>query len=111
MIAYLALAALGATIAPFDDDTPNEEVTTEARELCLTAMVTSRDLVDIGCAPVRVEPTDPRTGPIPWVTPGSVASQLPRSGRVGPDAALVLLKTSGSTSRPKRWWSSTPAPA
>ncbi len=73
------------------------EVTTEARKLCLTAMVTSRGLAGIRCTPVQVEPTDPRTGPIPWVAPGSVASRLPRNGRVGPDVALVLLKTSGST--------------
>lgn len=103
VIAYLALAALGATIVPFDDDTPEEEVAAEARALGLTAIVTNRDLTGVdGCAAVRVEATDPRTGPIPWVARGPVAGQLPQPGSIGPDTALVLLKTSGSTSRPKR---------
>lgn len=102
VIAYLALAALGATIVPFDDDTPDAEVAAEARALGLAAMVTNRDLAGMdGCAAVRVRATGPRSGVIQWVPGGPVAYQLP-AGHVGPDTALVLLKTSGSTSRPKR---------
>jgi long-chain acyl-CoA synthetase len=107
VIAYLALAGLGATIAPFDDDTPDAEIAAEARALSLDTIVSNRDLAGIdGRAVIRVEATDPRGGAIPWVVPGLESGpdsrRLPRPGRVCPDTPLVLLRTSGSTSRPRR---------
>jgi acyl-CoA synthetase (AMP-forming)/AMP-acid ligase II len=103
VIAYLTLAALGATIVPFDDETPDREVVTEAQRLRLKALITNRPLTDIaGCIVIPVAPDDQGTEPIPWTGTNEQLTNLPRSRWVRPDLPLILLKTSGSTSRPKR---------
>lgn len=102
VIAYLALAAFGALIVPFDDGSASDEIAAESLALGIDAVVANRELDAIGGLPVlRVRATDPGGGPIPWVTSAPSASHR-RTTAVSADSPLVLLKTSGSTSRPKR---------
>jgi long-chain acyl-CoA synthetase len=103
LIAYLALAALGVLAVPFDEDARDEEIAAEARALGVSAIVTNRELCGTGHLPlIRVKATDPSGGPIPWVASVPFAGRLPRIAQLCADTPLVLLKTSGSTSRPKR---------
>src|SRR5450756_137212 len=77
VIAYLALAALGVLIVPFDDDGADSEIAAEARILGIDAIVTNRDIDVASRMPVlRVRATNPDGGPIPWVTSASFAGRM-----------------------------------
>lgn len=113
VIAYLALAALGKLVVPFDDTIPDREIAAEVRQLQVGALVTSRTpdrsgpLDEAPCRIIRIAPCVPESGQIPWTTPaddgdGGDGSDLLASLAAGPDTPLVLLRTSGSTSRPRR---------
>ncbi len=104
VVAYLAVAALGGVVVPFDDDAPTEEVLSEARALGLVAILTNRKFAHLhGGAVIQVEGSDSRGGPIPWAVRGLAPLRPPALAQpVNPDAPLVLLRTSGSTWRPKR---------
>lgn len=109
VIAYLALAALGNLAVPFDDSIPDDEVAAEARQLQLGAIVTSRGPGQRGlvsealCRIIQVAPCDPGSGEIPWTTSAGGDADDPLDWPApAPGTPLVLLRTSGSTSKPRR---------
>jgi long-chain acyl-CoA synthetase len=103
VIAYLATAAIGAIIVPFDTETPGAGVAAEADALGLRAVITNDPEHRSGLPnPIVVEASGTRTGRVPWTAEGTTSRTAPRPAPADPDSVLVLLRTSGSTSAPKR---------
>ncbi|MFJ1998537.1 class I adenylate-forming enzyme family protein [Streptomyces asiaticus] len=103
VVAYLSLACLGLPVVPFDEDSPSAEVREEMRSLGIAVMLTHDPDDRIpGSETIAIRRAEPSGGTFPWGDGEGVPPEARTADEVTAETPLVLLRTSGSTSHPKR---------